>query len=350
MSRASIPDPSLYTQQWTIKNPVSIAGKGLHSGEPAEVTFHPAPEDHGIAFVWTDGRQSVRVPALARYVTETTLSTTLSHKQALLRTVEHALAAVYGLGLSNVLIEVRGNELPVADGCAAQYCAALLGAGVHAQAAARQVLRIDQPCWVAEGDKFVVALPADELQITYATDFGHPYAGPMLHQFELHPQAFLEDIAGARTFCLRRDLEEMLRLGLARGGNLDNALVIDDNGYSSAPRYPDEPVRHKILDLIGDLALVGVALQANILAVKAGHALHTKLARQLLTRGRMLAAPARGERALGTPVVGELASRSYGYSASDSERSGRAERSADGDSKGFPVAWPPASNDGVAQG
>jgi len=289
MSRTSIPNPALYEYQWTLKQAVTLAGKGLHCGEPATITFYPAPEDSGIAFL----SQDVRIPALARYVTETTLSTTLSHKDVRLGTVEHALAAIYGLGITNVLMEVEGPEIPAADGCAAEFSSLLLRAGIQVQSATRQVLRIDQPCWVAEDDKFIVALPADQLQLTYATDYGHPLAGPMLHQIALNPHNFYRDIAGARTFCLRQDLDELFRRGLGQGGTVDNALVIDDHGYSSPLRYPNEPVRHKVLDLIGDLALVGVALQANVLAVKAGHALHTKLARQLLTRGRTLAATAR---------------------------------------------------------
>src|SRR5437764_11242937 len=120
MSR-SIPNPSLYEYQWSIKQPVSLAGRGLHCGEPASVTFHPAPEDHGIVFLGGEEGQNVRIPALARYVAETTMSTTLAHRNVVLRTVEHALAAVYGLGITNVLIEVRGPELPAADGCAAEY-------------------------------------------------------------------------------------------------------------------------------------------------------------------------------------------------------------------------------------
>lgn len=290
MSRTSIPPPSLWQYQWTLKTPVGLSGRGLHTGEPASVTFHPAEENGGIVFLCSDGPAPVRIPALARYVADTTLSTTLFHKNTLLRTVEHVLAAVYGLGITNLAIEVRGEEVPAADGSAAQYSDLLLEAGIQVQSSPRRILGIDRPCWVAEEDKFVIAWPDERPNLTYVTDYNRPFAGPMLYQTQLDPERFYREIAGARTFCFRDELEELFRRGLGLGGTLDNAVVIDATGYSSPLRYPDEPVRHKMLDLIGDLALVGGALQATVVAVKAGHALHTKLVRQLLKRVRILAA------------------------------------------------------------
>lgn len=198
------------------------------------------------------------------------------------------MAACYGLGIDNLLVRLTGEELPIGDGSSLHFVRALREAGEVILTKARAIAAIDSALWVAEGDACLVALPAAALEMTFAVDY--PFVGAQLASFAFSSRFFVEGLAPARTFGLRREAEELWASGLAKGASLDNVLVIDEHGYSSPLRFPDEVVRHKTLDLVGDLALVGADLQCRIVAVRSSHRLNNQMARAILsqieTRGR----------------------------------------------------------------
>lgn len=201
-------------------------------------------------------------------------------------TVEHVLAAAAGLGLDNLVLEIQGEEVPVMDGSALPFVQGFLQAGVVEQSASIQPLCLGQPLFVAQGDALVVALPAEKAAFEAAIHFTHPLVGAQHFCFRPEQDEFVSSLAPARTFGFWEEVQALLERGLARGGDFSNALVIGGpGGFSSPPRFPDEPVRHKVLDLVGDLALLERPLQARVLAVRAGHRLHLELARKILKEG-----------------------------------------------------------------
>jgi UDP-3-O-[3-hydroxymyristoyl] N-acetylglucosamine deacetylase len=246
------------------------------------VTIRPADEGSGIGFVRTD-RGGVEIPATARLLNGTSLSTTLSRGAETVATVEHVLSALGGLGVDNARIEVDGPEVPILDGSARPFVDLIVRAGLRTQAAARRFLALTRPIRVKDGDKEILALPANELTVTYAIDFPHPAIGYQAAASRIEAATYAAEIAPARTFCLMREVESMRRAGLARGGSFDNAVVVGEDGVvNGSLRFPDEFVRHKMLDLVGDLALLGAPLRAHVIAFKAGHRLHTALVRRIL--------------------------------------------------------------------
>ena len=269
------------TKQWTLKEPISFAGVGLHGGDPVGVCVMPAPPGHGLVFSRVDLPGRPRVPALAEYVSDTTLSTTLMRGKASVRTVEHLLGALHGLGISNALMAVDGAEIPALDGSAEAFVRALMQTGRVSQDIERTIVSIDDRLEIDSGDRSVIYQPAEEAYVTYVVDYGHRLAGTQCWEGSITPPVVKRDLAPARTFCLLSDAERMRAAGLARGGTFENSVVVLDNGYSSPLRYPDEFVRHKVLDLLGDLALVGATWHGQVVAVKAGHSLHVELAGRL---------------------------------------------------------------------
>lgn len=272
--------------QWSLRRPIHLQGHGLHSGRPVELSILPAKADEGITFVRTDLPNAPRIPALTEFVCDTTLSTTLGHEGARIQTVEHLLAALSGLGVSNAQVLVSGPELPAMDGSSLPYVRAISRAGVVPQKAFRKVVSLEERLELTIGDRSLIYLPAETARITYVVDFGHPMAGPQLFEQELTPEVFQAQVADARTFCLEREYQRMRKMGLARGGTPENGVLIRDDGYSSMLRHPDEFVRHKVLDLIGDLALIGggSSWAGHVIAVKAGHATHVRFASLLRER------------------------------------------------------------------
>lgn len=268
-------------KQWTLKEPVSFAGVGLHSGDQVGVCILPAPEGHGLVFSRVDLPGRPRIPALAEYVSNTTLSTTLERGRGSVRTVEHLLGALYGLGITNALMAVDGPEIPALDGSAEPFVRALSQTGRVCQDADRIVISIDDRLEIDSGDRSVIYQPSSEAHVTYVVDYGHKLAGTQCWEGAISPAVVKRDLAPARTFCLLSEAERMRSMGLAKGGTFENAVVVLDDGYSSPLRYSDEFVRHKVLDLLGDLALVGAAWTGQVVAVKAGHPLHVELAGQL---------------------------------------------------------------------
>ncbi|MBM3276132.1 MAG: UDP-3-O-[3-hydroxymyristoyl] N-acetylglucosamine deacetylase [Candidatus Sericytochromatia bacterium] len=269
------------TRQWTLRQPFTLTGVGLHSGEPVNVRVLPAPPNHGLAFSRVDLPGKPRVPALAEYVSDVTLSTTVARGRASVRTIEHMLAALAGMGVSNALIAVDGPEIPAMDGSALAFTRAIVEAGRVALPAERAVISIPEHYELDMGDRSLLCQPREEAVVTYVVDYGHPLAGVQCWEGLINPAAFRRELAPARTFCLRADAERMRAAGMARGGSFDNAVVVMEDGYSSTLRFDDEFVRHKVLDLIGDLALAGADWRGQVVAVKAGHPLHVQLATRL---------------------------------------------------------------------
>ncbi len=273
--------------QHTLSTAVQRRGVGLHSGQSATVTLKPAAPGQGRYFVRVDLPGEPEIPALVSAVGETVLSTELRRGEAAVRTVEHLLAALAGLGLDNVRIEVNGPEIPLLDGSALGWVEAIAEGGIVRQNSLRSILRVDAPIAVHGGDAFVAAFPAADCRFTYGIDFEVSAIGQQWFSWlpaaePYAPEGFATAIAPARTFGLSDQIEYLRSQGLIRGGSLDNALVCGPEGWLNPPlRFSDEPVRHKMLDLIGDLSLLGNLPQAHIVAYKASHRLHLDLARAI---------------------------------------------------------------------
>ncbi len=266
--------------QHTLGSPVTVAGIGLHTGHPVTVTLHPAPPDTGRYFLRTDVPQApVKIPANLTALGQTILSTELKSGEVAVRTVEHLLAALVGLGLDNVCIEVNGPELPLLDGSAQPWIEHLWG-NWEPQSQRRAIATLRCPVWVQQAEAFVLALPAPQTCLTYGIQFANQTIGCQWQSIYLAD--FTTQIAPARTFALAADIEKLRERGLIKGGSLENALVCDAEGWLNPPlRFTNEPVRHKLLDLVGDLSLLGTIPQARFFAYRASHSLHTQLAQRL---------------------------------------------------------------------
>jgi UDP-3-O-[3-hydroxymyristoyl] N-acetylglucosamine deacetylase len=266
--------------QRTIAEKVSCTGIGLHSGRPVHLSLHPARVDSGIVFVRTDLAHPVEIPAAAGSLSRCRLATTLGRGGATLDTVEHLLAALYGLGVDNARIEVDGPEIPGMDGSAASFVYLIRSAGLYEQAARRRVLRVQRPIEIRDGDRWIRVEPARGLRVSYAIDFEHPLIGRQaLHDLVVDEDRFGSELARARTFGFAEQVAMLWREGRARGASLENTVVIGGDRVLNRGglRFPDEFVRHKALDLIGDLALLGARLHGHVTVERGGHALHQRL-------------------------------------------------------------------------
>lgn len=272
----------MFVQRKTVSTKVGISGIGLHSGIYTKVELRPAPAGSGITFVRAD-LDGLRIPALQASTTALEYSTTVGKDDASVGTVEHLLAAVIAFGVTDIDIQIDGPEVPIVDGSALPFVHLIEAAGVRALAADVPVLRIRQPIEVVEGQKSIRITPSNRLIIKYRIDFDHPVIGRQSVHFDFAHESFAKKIAGARTFGFVRDVEQLRAAGLARGGSVENAIVLDDRGVINGPlRYRDEFVRHKVLDLIGDLALIGRPLVGEITANRAGHALHSRFVEKII--------------------------------------------------------------------
>jgi UDP-3-O-[3-hydroxymyristoyl] N-acetylglucosamine deacetylase len=269
--------------QTTLRTGVSIEGVGLHSGHPARAHFLPAPPDSGIVFLRVD-RKGTRIPASVSSASTFDYATTLSSEGVSIGTVEHLLSAAVGEGLDNCIVEIDGPEVPILDGSALPFVRLFHAAGFERQDAPVRPLAPGREIAVTRGERSIRYTPEGEvLTITYEIDFPHPTVGRQALTWAVRPEDYAARIAPARTFGFLREVEALRARGLARGGSLQNAVVLDDEGILSGPlRFRDEFVRHKVLDLLGDLALLGRPLHGHILAQKAGHALHIELGRAIL--------------------------------------------------------------------
>ncbi len=268
--------------QHTIVKSVSTEGVGLHSGCRVRLTLRPAPVDTGIVFRRVD-LQNFTIQALRQHVSRVVLATTLMKRGVMLSTVEHLMSALYGLGIDNLFIDIDSLEVPILDGSARPFVELVLGVGTVPQNKERTYLRIDQEVELRDGEKFIRVRPAAELRICYQIDFAHPMIGKQKLDLVVTPDSYTQEIAFARTFGFLSEVEQLRKSNLIRGGSLDNAVVLTEDGVLNGElRARDEFVRHKVLDLIGDIALCGYPLIGKIEAYKAGHALHTDLATELV--------------------------------------------------------------------
>jgi UDP-3-O-[3-hydroxymyristoyl] N-acetylglucosamine deacetylase len=277
-------------KQRTLKSMTRAMGVGLHSGQRVELTLRPAPVNTGIVFRRVDLPHPVDIPVNAASVTDTRLASTLSKGDARVLTVEHLMSACAGLGLDNLIIDITAEEVPILDGSAASFVYLLQSAGVVEQDAPRRFIRIIRPVEVREGEggnlKWARLEPYHGYKLHFEIEFDHPAVGAtgQSFEFDLGEGQYAREIARARTFGFTRDVEMMRSHGLARGGGLDNAIVMDDYKVLNADglRYSDEFVKHKILDAIGDLYILGRPLLAAYSAFRSGHGLNNKLLRELL--------------------------------------------------------------------
>ncbi|MBN1205114.1 MAG: UDP-3-O-acyl-N-acetylglucosamine deacetylase [Myxococcaceae bacterium] len=276
--------PLFFDPQRTLSEPVSCKGIGLHSGAPVTLTLWPAPANHGIVFVRTDTPCPVAIPALSEYVVDTALATTLGKDGVKVGTVEHLLSALAGLGIDNVRAELDGPEVPVMDGSAAHFVEMVTRVGVRELEERRSYLVIKKPVTVTDGDKEASLVPARRFRVSCSIDFQHPLISSQAFELELSDRGFSREISTARTFGFVRDVEKLKKLGLARGGSLENAIVVDESSILNPDglRFPDEFVRHKILDAVGDVSLFGRPVIGHLKAFKTGHALNHKLVQKVL--------------------------------------------------------------------
>jgi len=270
--------------QLTLKRPVSCSGIGLHSGKAIQLTISPAPADSGIVFVREDLPNKPAIPALSEKVLDTSLATTIGQRGESVGTIEHLMAALSCLGIDNARVELNGPELPILDGSAAPFVALLQEAGLREQAAAKTYILIKKAVTVRSGDKFASLSPASELKVDCTVDFQHPLITNQTLGLTITPESFVEELARARTFCFLEDIERLKQLGLAQGGSLENAIVVDKFSILNPEglRFPDEFVRHKFLDALGDLALLGKPLLGHLTAHKTGHTLNQQLVQAVL--------------------------------------------------------------------
>ena len=274
--------PSDYSQAWTLAAAVEREGVGLHSGDCARVRLEPFDQP-GYWVGWLDAPGQPPQRLHPRQVCETQLCTALQLDQRRLATVEHLLAALAGVGISSALLLVDGHEIPLLDGSAQPWVEAIAEAGLTALGPRPAAVPLAEPITLQQGQSFATALPSDQLRLAAAIEFAQPAIGRQLFSLELTPEAFVREIAPARTFGFKHQIDQLLAAGLIRGGALDNALVCDGAGWLNPPlRFADEPVRHKLLDLLGDLALAGLP-QAQVFAFRGSHGLHTALAAALVS-------------------------------------------------------------------
>lgn len=275
-------------RQRTLRNAIRATGVGLHTGDKVYLTLKPAPVDTGIVFRRTDLNPPVDVIARAENVGDTTLSTTLMNGDVRVSTVEHLLSAMAGLGIDNAIVELSAPEVPIMDGSAGPFVFLLQSAGIEEQEAAKKFIRIKRPVTVEQDDKVARFLPFNGFKVSFAIDFDHPvfrdrsgYA-----EFDFSSTSFVKEVSRARTFGFAHEIEYLRSQGLARGGSVDNAIVVDEYRILNEDglRYEDEFVKHKVLDAIGDLYLLGYSLIGEFKAFKSGHALNNASLRALIAQ------------------------------------------------------------------
>ncbi len=269
--------------QNTIKKEIYIEGQGLHTGKKIKMILKPAPCDTGVLFIRTD-RANTRIKASLNAVTDTTFATTISLNGVKVGTIEHLMAAFAGLSIDNVYVEIDGPEVPIMDGSSLHFVSRLMETGIAKQAKILSYIRILEPVVVTEGSRQIAVTPYEGMRITYRLFYTHPAFGEQKLAVDISEMRFVNEIAPARTFGFLKDVEILRSRGLARGGSLENAIVLGDKEVinGSKLRFKDEFVRHKILDAIGDMALIGTPICGHIIANKSGHGLHIKLLRKIL--------------------------------------------------------------------
>ncbi len=274
----------LNQKQQTLKGTARYSGITLHTGVRAHIKLNPAPANSGVTLVRVDLPERPEIRAVATNVVDVQRATTIAENGIGVHTVEHVLAALYACGIDNALIEMDGPEPPIADGSSAPYVAMIQEAGFEIQDASRKFYRVTEPHYVNMGDSKLVILPADEYRISCAVKYGESMMDSQYLSVPVNKDSFINDVSKARTFCLYTEIAQLMVKGLIRGGSLENAVVLKDGVVvcKDGLRYPDEFVRHKILDVIGDLSLVGCRLIGEIIAIKPGHPSNVALAQKLV--------------------------------------------------------------------
>jgi UDP-3-O-[3-hydroxymyristoyl] N-acetylglucosamine deacetylase len=296
--------------QRTLRRATFCAGIGLHSGRKVTLSLQPAAAGSGIRFRRSD-LGGLEVPARVNHVGAINYATGLMRDAVRVDTVEHLLAALVSLGVDNVIVEINSPEVPIMDGSAAPFVYLIQEAGVRSLDAPRRYLKVQRPISLTRGDKRIALYPSDHFKVTYSIAFDHPLLRHQSRTIRMNSDAFVDEIAPARTFTFLKEVEMLRQQGLALGGSLENAIVIGDTGVlNNALRFDDEFVRHKILDVIGDMALVGHPIIGHLVAHRGGHALHTAFAAQVLeehdawTLVESALEPATGEGTGPVPVPG----------------------------------------------
>ena len=281
-------NPNLKTdtrRQLTLKKPITFSGIGIHTGTIVHLRFCPAKEGTGIVFKRTDLPNQPIIPATLEYVQDTSRSTTIGVKDVRVHTVEHVLAAIKAYNIDNLCVEVSNIEPPVGNGSSDVFVQMIEEAGLQDQESFASIVKIQQPVYFSEGDIQVVALPSDEYRISYTLSYpDNIFLRAQFHSLVLTPEYFKKEIAPCRTFSLYKEISALMERGLIKGGSLDNAVVIQEDAILSKGGlfFPDEMARHKILDLIGDLSLIGFQFCAHIIAIRSGHASNFAFAKKLL--------------------------------------------------------------------
>lgn len=275
----------MYLQR-TLKKEIHCASIGLHTGRKVNMTIKPAPVDNGVIFIRKDLPDAAPIPADFRMVSDTTLATTLGYDGVTVSTVEHLLSAFSGMGLDNAIIELDSFEVPIMDGSALPFVNLLKRVGAKTQGKSKKMLVIKKPVAVEEGEGRAVLLPSDEFKITYEIDFEHKAIGRQSYSVVFSDKNYEALISGARTFGFLQEVEFLQAKGLGLGGSLDNVIILDDEKVINKDglRMPDEFVRHKILDAIGDLFLLGMPIIGHLVAHKSGHRLNNLLLRELISQ------------------------------------------------------------------
>jgi UDP-3-O-[3-hydroxymyristoyl] N-acetylglucosamine deacetylase len=271
-------------KQRTVRDNISCTGIGLHSGKKVRMTIKPAPPDSGIQFIRVDLSVPQVIKAHFENVIDTNLSTTIGVDGTRVSTVEHLMAAFFGLGIDNALVEIDGPEVPIMDGSAAPFIFLLKSAGIREQRRPKQFIIIKKPLRIQDGNRSISIKPSKELKISFSIDFPHPLIKDQQYDFQFSDSNFVKEISKARTFGFLKDMKTLRDAGLAQGGSLDNAIVIDDYRILNEDglRYSDEFVRHKILDFIGDMAIIGAPVIGHFSIERSGHSLNQALLKKLV--------------------------------------------------------------------
>jgi UDP-3-O-[3-hydroxymyristoyl] N-acetylglucosamine deacetylase len=283
-SELNYPQDAALRFETTVQRPVEAKGVGLHSGVPVSIRILPAPPSTGIVFLRTD-LDNFSVPASWRYVARVSYATSLMRQGVLISTTEHLLSVFYSMGVDNAFVEIDNLEVPILDGSGSPYVELLNAAGLKSYRRRKRFLRIRRPVTVEAGSKRITILPSDRFLLTCDVFYDHPLIGKQSLDMEVTPERYAQEIAPARTFGFSYELDQMRDMGLIRGASLDNAMCFDREGMQNPEglRFPDECCRHKALDLIGDLALIGKPLLGHVIAERAGHAMHTALVARIMS-------------------------------------------------------------------
>ncbi len=274
--------------QRTIENSIKIDGIGLHTGEKVSVELKSAPVNTGFVFIRKNSEET-KADLLIKAEIDFLLDvekyprrTSITNGTVYIHTIEHLLASVLGMGIDNIIIELNGNECPGLDGSSLIFAESILKAGIKEQDAPKKFFRLKEPVYISENGSHIIALPSEDFKISYTLDYPNSLIKSQYASFVIKPDVYIKEIAPARTFCLEEEIEKLKSIGLGKGSDYNNTVVIGKNGIiNNVFRFIDEPVRHKIDDLIGDIALVGIPIKAHIIGIRSGHSINTKLVKKL---------------------------------------------------------------------